>query len=52
MKVAARYRQDANAYRRMAAHEPRLDDRKTLETTAQASEKLANLRERDLERDE
>ena len=52
MKVVARYRQNANAYRKMAAHEPRQDDRKTLETIAQAWEKLANLRERDLEKDE
>jgi hypothetical protein len=52
MKVVAQYRQNANAYRQMAAHESRQDDKKTLEIIAEAWEKLANLRERDLETDE
>jgi hypothetical protein len=51
-KVVAQYRQNANIYREMAAQESRQDDKRTLETIAEAWEKLANLRERDLDKDE
>jgi hypothetical protein len=52
MKLVAQYRQNANAYREMAASEPQRDDKKTLQTIAEAWEKLATLLERDLAEDE
>lgn len=52
MKVVAQYRENASVYRERSAHEPRQDDKKTLETIAEVWEKLANLRERDLVKDE
>jgi hypothetical protein len=51
MKVVAKYRQYANAYREMAARAPRQDDRESFEAIAAAWEELADLRQRNLSED-
>jgi hypothetical protein len=47
----AKYRQYANAYRERAAHEPRQDDKESLEAIAAAWETLASLRQHNLAED-
>ena len=51
MKVVAKYRQYANAYRELAARAPREDDRESFEAIAAAWEELADLRQRNLSED-
>ena len=52
MKVVAKYRQYAKAYREMAARAPRQDDRESFEAIAAAWEELADLRQHNLAEDE
>lgn len=51
MKVVAKNRQYANAYREMAAHAPRQDDKESFEAIAVAWEELVDLRRRNLSKD-
>jgi len=51
MKVVAKYRQYATAYREWAAHGPRQDDKESLEAIAAAWEELADLRQHNLAED-
>jgi hypothetical protein len=51
MKVVAKHRQYANAYREMAARAPRQDDRESFEAIAAAREKLVDLRQHNLAED-
>ena len=48
MKVVAKYRQYAYAYRQMAERAPHQDDRESFEAIAEAWEELADSRQRNL----
>jgi hypothetical protein len=51
MRVVAKYRQYANAYRELAERAPRQDEQESFEAIAEAWEELADSRQRNLAED-